>query len=206
MDEIIANVEEHLLRSDFRDSMLPGTGFPANLADLENTRLTGPPILVEIVQMTEIGHSAFNLMSVRQTRIDRADLAGLERGDEDEDRYEDPDDEAPIPKYPRSMLKLFLSDGTVTIPAIEYRKLPQLVLGETPLGRKVLGHFLLTFPVFISYCPYHCTCILSSYTLAILFYLFTPFRCFSKTSLFDEEWPSSNHKTLRLKDTIQKEE
>jgi RecQ-mediated genome instability protein 1 len=137
MDEIIANVELHLLRSDFRDSMLPNTGFPADLAKFKSTRLTGPPILVEIVQMTEIGHSAFNLMSVRQTRIDRADLAGLERGDENEDRYEDPEDEGPIPKYPRSMLKLMLSDGHITIPAIEYRRLPGLVLGETPLGCKV---------------------------------------------------------------------
>jgi RecQ-mediated genome instability protein 1 len=73
---------------------------------------------------------------VRQTRIDRADLAGLnaQRG-EDGEREEE--DEGPIPRYPRAMLRMDLSDGTHKIRAIEYKKLPDLVLGETPLGFKV---------------------------------------------------------------------
>lgn len=140
MEEIIVCVEEHLLISSFEDSMLPHTGFPVNISEMDNGRLKGPAILVEVVAMTEIGNSAFNLTSVRQTRIDRADLAGLERGDEqqEEEGYQDPDDAGPIPSYPRSMLKLTLSDGSTTISATEYVRLPQLVLGETPLGCKVL--------------------------------------------------------------------
>ncbi|KAI5114584.1 hypothetical protein M0805_009807, partial [Coniferiporia weirii] len=76
--------------------------------------------------------SAFNLQNVRQTRIERADLAGLalEEGGEN--------DEGPIPNYPRTMLRLEVCDGSVTIPAIEYREMPDLKLGETPLGFKIL--------------------------------------------------------------------
>ena len=47
------------------------------------------------------------------------------------------DEEGPIPNYPHTTLKLQLSDGNVTLPAIEYRAIPELKLGETPLGYKV---------------------------------------------------------------------
>ena len=65
--------------------MLPGTGLPRNVAELNNTKLQGLPILVEIVSMTEIDHSAFSLQNVRQARIEKADLAGL-AGEEDENQ------------------------------------------------------------------------------------------------------------------------
>ena len=65
--------------------------------------------------------------------MDRADLAGLAReGDEDAT-----EDEGPVPKYPRGMLRLELSDGFTTVEAVEYRSIPQLRLGVTPLGYKV---------------------------------------------------------------------
>ncbi|TDL25791.1 hypothetical protein BD410DRAFT_765526 [Rickenella mellea] len=131
LDEIIANVETQLLESDLGDSMLRGTGLPTNLAAQNNVRLRGPPVLVEIVSITEIASSAFSLLNVRQTRVDREDLAGL--GEDDAAA----EDEGPIPRYPRGMLRMELSDGSVTLPAIEYRSLPQLQLGETPLGFKV---------------------------------------------------------------------
>ena len=127
-DEIISNVDAQLLNSDLRDSMLAGTGFPLNIGSAENVRLRGH-ILVQIQGMTEIGHSAFSLQNVQQTRVDRADLAGL-TGDDDED-------EGPIPSYPRSMLQFELTDGSQLIKAIEYRRLPDLELGVTPLGYKV---------------------------------------------------------------------
>lgn len=138
MEDIINCVENLLLLSNFEDSMLPNSGFPAELARMEKGSLKGP-ILVEVVAMTEIGHSAFNLTNVRQTRIDRADLAGMERGDEEDqdEGYQDPDDEAPVPNYPRSMLKFTLSDGSTTISGMEFERLPEIVLGETPLGCKV---------------------------------------------------------------------
>ncbi|KAI0044040.1 hypothetical protein FA95DRAFT_1497719 [Auriscalpium vulgare] len=131
MPAIRDQVEAQLLQSDLSDSMISGTGLPANVSELTGTNLRGPPTLVEIVDMTDIGQSAFSLHNVRQTRIDRADLAGLAEDDGGED-------DGPVPRYPRSMLRLQLSDGTTTLNAIEFRKLPELELGETPLGYKVL--------------------------------------------------------------------
>src|SRR4051794_3555519 len=104
MADIITNVETQLLESDLRDSMLRGTGLPADIGGANNVRLRGPPILVEVVALTEIGHSAFNLQNVRQTRIDREDLAGLIGDDVAAE------DEGPIPRYPRTMLQFELSD------------------------------------------------------------------------------------------------
>lgn len=121
-------------QSDLDDSMLSNTGFPPDILSLPKTRVgTSPnPILVQIVSMTEAGHSAFSLLNVRQTRIDRADLAGLiEAGVEDEEESE------PIPKYPRSTLSLEISDGSTVIKAMEYKRLSGLELGVTPLGCKV---------------------------------------------------------------------
>lgn len=129
MDEIIHHVDLQLLQSDLTDSMLAGTGFPPNIAALPDTTIRGP-VLVQIISIAEVGHSAFTLQNVRQARLEREDMAGL-AGQEDED------DEGPIPSYPRSMLKLHISDGSTTLQAMEYRRLPELVLGETPLGFKM---------------------------------------------------------------------
>ncbi|KAH9994877.1 DUF1767-domain-containing protein [Russula vinacea] len=126
-------VESQLLMSDLTDSMVHGTGLPQDLAGLQKGVLSGPPILVQIMALTEIGHSAFNLMNVRQTKIDRADLSGLAQQGDNEDGA----DEGPVPNYPRSMLQFELSDGTIKLNAIEYRKIPQLDLENTPLGYKV---------------------------------------------------------------------
>ncbi|KIP05843.1 hypothetical protein PHLGIDRAFT_60035, partial [Phlebiopsis gigantea 11061_1 CR5-6] len=134
LDAILQNVETQLLQSNLEGSMLPGTGLPLNIAELGNTKLQGPPILVEVVSMTDIGHSAFSLQNVRQVRMERADLAGL-AGEEDENQ-DDGEEAGPVPKYPRSMLRLQLSDGTTVLEAIEYRKIPELELGVTPLGYK----------------------------------------------------------------------
>lgn len=132
MARIKEQVESQLLMSDLTDSMVHRTGLPQNLASLQKGSLSGPPILVQVMALTEIGHSAFSLMNVRQTKIDRADLSGLAERDN-----EDATDEGPVPNYPRSMLQFELSDGTITLNAIEYRKIPQLDLENTPLGFKV---------------------------------------------------------------------
>lgn len=135
MDAIIYNIETQLLQSNLESSMLPGTGLPPNAADLNNVRLTGPPVLVEIVSMTEIGHSAFSLQNVRQARLERADLGGLAGGDDD---AQDNEDAGPVPKYPRSMLSFELTDGSTILEAIEYRRIPEFELGVTPLGYKLM--------------------------------------------------------------------
>ncbi|GJE88631.1 RecQ-mediated genome instability protein [Phanerochaete sordida] len=134
MDDILHNIESQLLQSNLMDSMLRGTGLPPNVAELNNTTLAGPPVLVEIVTLTEVGASAFTLQNVRQARLERADLAGLAGGEDD---AED-DDAGPVPRYPRGMLRLQLSDGATTLEAIEYRRIPELELGETRLGYKML--------------------------------------------------------------------
>ena len=133
-------VETALLDSDLKDSMQPRTGFPEDASTVDNLTFQGS-ILVQIVDMTEIGHSAFSLTNVRQTRLDQEDLAGLARQNEEENENQTQADEdaGPIPKYPRSMLKLHLSDGSVTLPAIEFKKIPELELGVTMLGCKVIA-------------------------------------------------------------------
>ena len=124
--------------------MVAHTGFPANINELHDTRLSPTqPVLCQINAITEIGHSAFSLQNVRQTRIDREDLAGLvEAGVEDEEESQ------PIPNYPRATLRFELSDGSVTVRAMEYKRLPGLELGVTPLGFKV------SFPV--ERCEHYC--------------------------------------------------
>ncbi|TFY83218.1 hypothetical protein EWM64_g788 [Hericium alpestre] len=131
VDEIIKHVDAQLLQSNLVDSMVHGTGLPANIPKDRNSTLTGPPVLVEITALTDIGVSAFSLQNTRQTRIDRADLAGLAEEDGGED-------DGPVPRYPRGMLRFEISDGATTLAAIEYRKIPELELGETPLGYKLL--------------------------------------------------------------------
>lgn len=118
--------------SDLTDSMVHGTGLPREIASFRKSTLSGPPVLVQILALMEIGHSAFNLTNIQQAKKERADLSGLARGDD-----EDEAGEGPIPNYPRSMLQFELSDGAMTLKAIEYRKIPQLDLENTPLGFKV---------------------------------------------------------------------
>ncbi|KIM22235.1 hypothetical protein M408DRAFT_333009 [Serendipita vermifera MAFF 305830] len=112
------------------------------------TPASGGAILVQIVGIMEIGNSAFTLSNVRQARLDKADMTGLTRDREEPGegeegavgRRNDAEDEedATMPPYPRSMLTLLLSDGTATIKAMEVKRLPNIILGETPLGFKLL--------------------------------------------------------------------
>ena len=132
IEEIKTNINAQLLQSDLADSTISGTGFP--LVDAKtSTRIPGP-ILCQIVGLTDIGHSAFSLKNTRQMRIDKADMTGLALAQGDEEAA---NDEGPVPKYPRGMLRFQLSDGSVSLSAFEYRRLPQLDLAETPLGYKV---------------------------------------------------------------------
>lgn len=116
--------------------MLYGSGLPARVASMKNgviaTNATGGPILVQIDEMMEIGNSAFTLTNVRQARKDGTDMSGLAVGDEEEGG-----EGAREAKYPRGILSLTLSDGSVSMKAIEYKRIAELTLGETPLGFKV---------------------------------------------------------------------
>ncbi|KAG8716394.1 hypothetical protein FRC11_013377 [Ceratobasidium sp. 423] len=125
-ESLKTHVEEQLLQSSLADSAVRNTGFPdpnSHGIQIKNT-------LCEVVALTEIGHSAFTLKNVRQARVDKEDLAGLAGDLEDGEDYS-------VPKYPRSMLRFELSDGTKTMRAIEYRRIPDFELGVTPLGTKI---------------------------------------------------------------------
>ncbi|KAG5651361.1 hypothetical protein H0H81_008930 [Sphagnurus paluster] len=134
---LVDAVENQLLESSFSDSMLPGTGLPTHAAS-PNTSLVlkGTQVLVEVVSITEIANSAFNLDQTRQAREERLKDGNVE--DEDGEGDIDIAGEGPIPKYPRGMLKFHLTDGAITLQAIEYRPLPELSLENTPLGFKML--------------------------------------------------------------------
>lgn len=112
--------------------MQHGTGLvlPRNINDGKAHILPADGVLMQIVSLAEIGHSALSLQNVRETRINREGM------DEEAARIAE-EDEGPLEDYPRRMLKMELSDGATSIQAIEYKRLPELVLGKTPLGHKV---------------------------------------------------------------------
>jgi RecQ-mediated genome instability protein 1 len=141
MPAIIEQVESQLLQSDLCDSMAHGTGIPLNLLTAVSGTLHGP-VLVEITALTEVGSSALALDQVRVARAERL-AAGAGLGDEENEADLEVDGEGPVPNYPRSMLRFELSDGATALSAIEYRPLPGLTLGVTPLGYKVPISFSL---------------------------------------------------------------
>ena len=134
--DLLDNVDFQLLQSDLSDSMLHHTGLPTRVQSMKNgviaTPATGGPILVQVLEAMEIGASAFNLMNVRQAKKDGTDLSGLAVGTEEEGG-----EGAKEAKYPRGILSLTLSDGSMQVKAIEYKRIEGLTLGETPLGFKV---------------------------------------------------------------------
>jgi RecQ-mediated genome instability protein 1 len=158
LEQLINHVHLQLLQSDLSDSAIRQTGFPAGLQvqggmrkGVIGTRASGGAILVQIVGIMEVGNSAFTLGNVRQARLDKADMTGLTRDNEEpgegeggegararQNEMEDEEEDATMPPYPRSMLSLLLSDGTTTIKAMENKRIAGLVLGETLLGFKVI--------------------------------------------------------------------
>ncbi|KAJ3515428.1 hypothetical protein NLJ89_g1768 [Agrocybe chaxingu] len=128
-------VKNQLILSDLKDSMLEGTGLDVHIGQYTGP-LHGPPVLVQIVAITEIGASAFQLDQIRVAREERMEEGvGNEEGEEDGDV--EVEGEGPMPKYPRGTLRFLLSDGVTKLDAIEYRPFPQLSLGTTPLGFKL---------------------------------------------------------------------
>ena len=138
--EFTDQVKGQLLESDLRDSMMHGTGLDVHV-DKFTGNLKGPPILVQIIAITDTGVSAYQLEQVRAAREEHM-LSGVDKeGDEDGDV--DIEGEGPMPKYPRGSLRLRLSDGVTKLEAMEYRPLPQISLGPTPLGYKVRPFVIL---------------------------------------------------------------
>ena len=115
--------------------MMHGTGLDVHINKYTGN-LRGPPVLVQIMAITDTGVSAFQLEQVRAAREERI-VSGI--GDEEGEENGDVEieGEGPMPKYPRGTLRLRLSDGVTMLEAMEYRHLPQISLGPTPLGYKV---------------------------------------------------------------------
>ncbi|KAL0574987.1 hypothetical protein V5O48_006975 [Marasmius crinis-equi] len=135
LDKIIDEVESQLLASDLRDSMVHGSGIPARIADNDTTKSTlSGPILVQIESITDIGVSAYNLNKTMSIREERRAAGESNEGEADDEVEE----EGPIPEFTRSMLRFEICDGSTTMRAMEYRRIPQLKLGQTPLGFKLL--------------------------------------------------------------------
>ncbi|KAI5983344.1 hypothetical protein EDD15DRAFT_2179195 [Pisolithus albus] len=150
--DFITHVEAQLLQSNLEDSTVRGTGLNPELS--RQTQTTGSvPLLVEIRSITEIAHSAFSLLNIHQTRVDRADLGLAVETQDRQEQGEQDEDEGPIPRFPRGMLRFELSDGHTLFQAIEFRSIPEMVLGETPLGFKVCflycssGYFVFPLPL-----------------------------------------------------------
>ncbi|EKD04167.1 hypothetical protein A1Q2_01513 [Trichosporon asahii var. asahii CBS 8904] len=139
-DASYENVEAAYLDSDLNETTLNGV-IPQELND---GVLFPRPTLLQLHSITEIGASAFALNTAREQRREVLSGATRIRGIDDDD--EDDIDDSKLPAYPRSMLSVEVSDGRSTIRAIEYRKLPELALGETRLGLKMMRGRLLLEP------------------------------------------------------------
>ncbi|KJA26411.1 hypothetical protein HYPSUDRAFT_199138 [Hypholoma sublateritium FD-334 SS-4] len=133
--QFMDRVKEQLLESDLADSMLAGTGLRPGIKQATE-KLQGAPLLVQIVRITEIGVSAFQLEQTRAAREERM-RAGVGNIEGEEDGDVEVEGEGPMPKYPRGTLRFELTDGNTFIDAMEYRPLPQLTLGITELGYKM---------------------------------------------------------------------
>lgn len=129
-DTSYENVEAAYLDSDLAQTTLQG----AIPQELNDGVLFPRPTLVQLHSITEIGASAFALNTAREQRREVLSGATRIRGIDDD---EDDIDDSKLPAYPRSMLGFEVSDGRSTIRAFEYRRLPELQLGETRLGLKV---------------------------------------------------------------------
>lgn len=130
------NVLAEYLDSDLAETTLHGVMPQPDEEDkLYDAVLFPRPTLVQLHSITEIGASAFALNTAREQRREVLSGATRIRGIDDED--EDDIDDSKLPAYPRSMLSLEVSDGRTAIRAIEYRRLPEMILGETRLGLKV---------------------------------------------------------------------
>jgi len=117
--------------------------------------LPGPPVLVQIVEITDIGVSAFQLEQIRAAREERI-LAGVGDEENEEDGDIEVEGEGPMPKYPRGTLHFQVSDGAIIFEAMEYRPIPQLGLGTTKLGYKVMSFFHQMLNYMVNMFVYSC--------------------------------------------------
>ncbi|KAJ9097361.1 hypothetical protein QFC19_006829 [Naganishia cerealis] len=156
-------VQTQLLLSNLAESLLPQplnpipgklTTLPEQPELLHDLVLFGPEkkdaCLVQIISISEIGHSAFqtkNVMDQRKEALsgvgrirrirDNIEHPSSNNGNGEQPPEEEDNELDDVPPYPRSMLMLDVSDGFRVMKAMEYRRIDALKLGETALGSKV---------------------------------------------------------------------
>lgn len=127
--------------SSFSDIAEPGTGLPEGINSEKVHISLEKTTVLELVHLTDIGVSALTLEGVRQEREHRLYLDRLARSSSCQQGQVLRDYEWLRPRlvpYPRRRLKLFLSDGSIELQAIEFERLSNIELGVTPMGTKVL--------------------------------------------------------------------
>ena len=133
---------EQYLYSDLAASTIPSDAIPEVAHD---NLLFLKPTLLQIISLTEIGSSAFQLQTVLEQRKEvisgATRIRRMDDGEEGEADGEDGEEQDKMPAYPRGMLKMELADGFRVVKAIEYKRLGGLKLGETSLGAKVCSFF-----------------------------------------------------------------
>ncbi|KAJ3533660.1 hypothetical protein NMY22_g7247 [Coprinellus aureogranulatus] len=120
-----------------------GTGLPHGI-NQGNSYTILNEVVLELVHLTDIGVRALTLEGVRQEREHRIYLDRVAHTSASEQAKTLRDLEWLRPDlipYPRKCLKLFLSDGTVELQAIEAERLCGIELGITPMGTKVRSSF-----------------------------------------------------------------
>ncbi|WWC93499.1 hypothetical protein V866_000334 [Kwoniella sp. B9012] len=134
----IDEVHTQFLYSDLSQSTLLSRSFPSAQTELHEIVLFPRPTILQIHHVSEIGHSAFQIQHTMEQRSEVLSGQTLIRRMDDEEENENEVDSGKVPPYPRSMLKLELSDGRRTVKAMEYRRINGLVLGQTSLGCKLV--------------------------------------------------------------------
>ncbi|WRT68499.1 uncharacterized protein IL334_005475 [Kwoniella shivajii] len=139
MEATVDQVHTQFLYSDLSSSTLQSRTFPQS-NELHNLILFPRPTLLQLHSISEIGNSAFQIQTTMEQRSEvLSGQSRIRRMDEEEDDDNNPErDEGKVPPYPRGMLKLQVGDGRRIINAMEYKKINDLVLGQTSLGCKLL--------------------------------------------------------------------
>ena len=139
--QLIKKVEEQILLASLSEICDSGALPTENLSETLHCVIGDKKILVQVVGMTEVGHSAQALKDTHEQRkeearitakggqAERTRVVGNLEGEEEVN--------GKTIKFPRAMLSLQLSDGFTTLKAIECKRIPGLSLEETPLGCKV---------------------------------------------------------------------
>ncbi|KAF5309695.1 hypothetical protein D9611_014705 [Ephemerocybe angulata] len=132
--KILETVRMQLLKSSLSESMDSTDGLPKGIGHLNsNLTLSGVPTLVEILSVSEVGSSAFQLDQVRKARGERLRAGGYDEHGEGNEEANLEGEEA----KEEADLEMEGEDGTTQFQAMEYKTIPQLSLAHTPLGFKL---------------------------------------------------------------------